>query len=232
MVVAGPDIKNPVPCIDRRRGPHRRAGRAIKLCADRVSALRRCLRGRVRGPDDGAARGVKGNDRPSAFAAFICWIAGGAAVVVRDRDIEPVLEQNRRAGDHGPGFVVGRHLPDRFAGRCVNAIGISTVVAKQGDDPAAEVRDRDRGPHHSACAIVPVIAAALLIERIDMAVLPADEDAARRHRRLSEHHHRARHAERPFELEPGKIRGGEARRGLKPPVFEIAAPAVEGRPVE
>jgi hypothetical protein len=45
-----------------------------------------------------------------------------------------------------------------------------------------------------------------------------------RRRRLTEHHYRAGHAERPFELESRKIRRDEAWRGLEPPVFEIAAP--------
>ena len=77
-------------------------------------------------------------------------MAGAATIRVRDWNVEPVLEQNRRPGDQRPGFVVGRHLPDRLAGHGVDAIGVPTVVAKQGDDPAADVCDRDRGPHDAA----------------------------------------------------------------------------------
>ena len=195
-------------------------------------------RNRVRLPDLLAGRRVERHDAAAKRAAAV---AGRLAAffVRRRRYIEAAREQRRRSGQPDERMVVDFAAPQQAPVRCVQCVDVALLIRDEGRlgraaaGPAAAAQRADG--HRCANAAVrrerPGDAPARGVERIDRAVLTADEQASARDRRLRPRRCRVRKTKRPFQLQPRYLsrRQPGLRRGLKMRVLRCRSPPVPQR---
>ena len=129
---------------------------------------------------------------------------------------------------------IGLRLPQQFAVLGVQREDVGLPVAEVHGVPgralASNRSDRERVAHDRSVLERPVDAAGRGVERIDEPVVAPDEHASGRDRRLPVGGDAGRIAERPFQLQPRHLGGGQAggARGLESGVRQVVAPAVPG----
>ena len=182
-------------------------------------------------PQHVAGVGVERRDVAAEGAALVLGASALAFLVqTLHRHEHAAVVVGRRAGDRRGAVIVNLADPDLLAGVRVHRVGVGAGVAEEDRLTRAAgvlVRaDRHRGAHAGLRLERPVGAAGLRIERVHLAVLAGDEQAAAGDRRLRARRRHGVIAERPLELQLRQIGGGQPAVLLISRVRDIAAPAV------
>ncbi len=238
VAVAGGDVQDAAPRVDRRRGPDAASGRPPRLHPFlREAALLRLVGDRVRLPHDRAGIGVERGDAAAERAALV--VRAGSRRLFADpghRHVDAAVVIGRRSGRARQGMVLDLAGPELLA-----AVGVDTVHG------ALEVGEEDREGRGASRAFVranrhgapdaglrverPVGAAALRVDREHLAALAGDEQASADDRRLRPRGGHAGKPERPLELQLGHQRRRQTAlvRGHVARVRDRAAEAVPVR---
>ncbi len=128
-------------------------------------------------------------------------------------------------------MVVDMGRPHRVAGADVHRMNIGARIAEIGAPAGLILADDDRCTHRRAGVDLPIGAAGLGVERIDLAALAAEKYPASHHCRLRVGARGAGNAERPFQLQAWNVGGRELRHvgALEAMLCEPGAPSIPMR---
>src|SRR5690242_8695165 len=112
-------------------------------------------------------------------------------------------------------------LPHGLACCRINRVDMPATVAEEREIPLPDARHSYRVSHAGTRGVVPMIAAGLCVERIDLTALRSDIDAAAHDGGLTEDRDHAREAEGPFKLQPSELCRTDSRILLIAPILRI-----------
>ncbi len=213
VVLAGPDVEEAAPGVDRRTGPHRRPGGREEPCPGLVLAHVPRLLGH--GPElpQGFARlRREGGDPAAGCAAFVGRIAGADDLHRGERDEHAPIVDGHASRDDVIRVRPGGGAPAEGAGRRIDRVHVRPEIREEGRlSPVRAVTDRDRTAHGGVPREHPVHTAALEVDRVHFAVRRADDDPVVDDRRLRAHLAHVGEAEDPREFEIRQVRGRQPR---------------------
>ena len=215
VVLTGPDVEEAARGVDRRAGPHRRAGGRKEPGSDLVlTHVPRFLRHGPELPQRFARLRREGGDASAGGAALVGRIAGADDLHRRERYEDTALVDGHAPRDDVIGVGPGDGAPVEAAGRRVDRVHVRAEVREEGGLPAiGPVADHDRAAHGGVAREHPVYAAALQVDGIHLAVRRAHDDPVVDHRRLRAYLAHVGEAEGPGEFQARQVGGGESRAG-------------------
>ena len=203
--------------------PHRRARRAKDAGALQGLALIGRRAGGIGAPDFCARCRVERQHRSPEGAAGVFRIAGLDDFERGNRHIEQAATKRGRAGDRCRGMVAGLGRPQGLAGHRIERMGaaeqiteIQPLCYRVGDDGGAHFGDKARRPAG---------AAGFGVERVDGAILAADEKRAPGDQRLRARPIGGGIGKGPFQREARHFGLGQARDLRRDKAGIVAAPS-------
>ena len=235
IVISSGDVDGIALDVDCRACPNGRSGWTPHLCAGPIF-LRgpRFLGDRVGPPDLFAAGSIQRDQAAPETAALVSgrrsrvFFAGGNA------HVESAIVKYGRTGDAGERIIIDFCFPQQPAIRRINGVNVGGAVTDECREarPRAcfHAADADGGTHGSSGLKKPVDAACSSAERVDVAALAADKNAASGDGGLRVSSHITGIAKRPLEFQERHFGSGQPGAILKARIGRVDAPSVPGRP--